>query len=124
MDRSAHIHFPGKVTQRYAQRIRYLFDLYLGWDYALISGKRVYHSLLQEISKKPIHGLWSQEVSVFSEKNTPTPRNALWLKSELKTSADERMQTESVWDSANCVESGKFISYGKYMSIWEMRTAS
>lgn len=110
MDRSAPIRFPGKVTQRSAQRIRYLFHPYLSWDYVFISGKG-YRALLQEISEEPMHGLWSQEASVVSEKNIPTPRNALWLESELKTSTDERMQTESVWDSVNCVESAKFISY-------------
>jgi len=53
----------------------------------------------------------------YSQKRTHPQLEMPYDLSKLKTSADETMQTESVWDSANCVESGKFISYGKYMSI-------
>lgn len=76
MNRPAHFHCPGKVKQR----IGYLFHPYTSWSYAFICDKSIPCLITRAIKKRQIHDLWSQEVSMFSEKNTPTSRNVLKAK--------------------------------------------
>lgn len=66
MNRPAHIHCPGKVTQR----IGYLFHPYTSWSYAFICDKSIYHALLLELSKKAKYMIFDLKKFQCSQKRT------------------------------------------------------
>lgn len=102
MDRSAHMHCPGKVTQRYAQRIGCLFHPCISWNCAFISGKGVPCLITRDI-KKAKYMVFDLKECHYSQKRThPHLEMSYDLKARYKQVQMNRAQTESVWDSTSC----------------------